>query len=178
MAEVTDGAVIRLSLISDKETLMEIVNEVYDQCEGHLWVKKQERLTEEQFMSYHHKKELLIAEVTGSRIVGCVVMSKSESDVRELSMLVVKPDFRSRGIGRQLVDFVINKARKDKCRCVRLTQLYSTHQPDPWKKGLRKWYESIGFQFVKNEDFLRYNTDFNSADLTQEVTFSIFEKPL
>ena len=142
-------------------------------------MEKHQRLTEERFMSYHSKKELLIAEVSDSRVVGCVVMSMSESDVRELSMLVVKPDFRSRGIGRQLVDYVINKARKDKCRCVRLTQLYSAHKADRWKEGLRKWYESIGFQFVKNEDFLRpYFTDFNSADLTQEVTFSIFEKPL
>ena len=176
MAEVTNGAVIRHSLISDKETLMEIVNEVYDQCEGHLWVEKHKRLTEERFMSYHSKKELLIAEVTGSRIVGCVVMSMSESDVRELSMLVVKPDFRSRGIGRQLVDFVINKARKDKCRCVRLELLYPAHQPDPWKKGLRRWYETIGFEFVKNVDFQSYFSD--SADLVQEVVFSIFEKNL
>ena len=176
MAEVTDGTVIRPSLISDKETLMEIVNEVYDQCEGHLWVKKHERLTEERFMSYHSKKELLIAEVSDSRVVGCVVMSLSESDATELSMLVVKPDFRSRGIGRQLVDYVISKAREDNYRCVRLELLYPAHQPDPWKKGLRRWYESIGFEFVRNVDFQSYFSD--SADLVQEVIFSIFEKPL
>ena len=174
--EVTGEVIIRHSQLSDKESLKDMVNEVYSQCEGHLWIANHERLTEERFMTYHSKKELLVAEAPNSEIIGCVVMSWTGNDAKELSMLVVKPDFRGRGIGRQLVEYVISSARTDKCRCVSLELLYPAHQPDPWKKGLRKWYESIGFEFVKNVDFQLYFQD--SADLVQEVTFSIFEKPL
>ena len=174
-----DGTLqIRPSKFTDKDTLMKMVNEVYGSCEAHMWIANHERLTEERFNSYHKNQdeELFVAEICGIEIVGCVGMSNIEGDGKELSTLVVRPDCRGRGIGRQLVDHVVNKSRSDKCDYVQLLLLYPTHQPDPWKQTLRKWYNRLGFQFVKNDDFALYCP--TTADLKQEVTLSIFKKSL
>ena len=168
---------IRPSKLADKDALMKMVNEVYEQCEGHLWIAHHQRLTEERFTSYHNNKQLLIAETRDTSIVGCVVMSECVANGRELSMLVVKPECRGQGIGLQLVEHVIRTARSEQCEYVRLELLYPSHQPDPWKQRLRKWYESIGFQFARNEDFKLHFPD-AIPDLVQEITFSVFEKPL
>ena len=187
---------IRPSKLADKDALMKMVNEVYEQCEGHLWIAHHQRLSEERFTSYHSNKQLLIAETRDTSsyhsnkheqlliaetrdtsIVGCVVMSECGANGRELSMLVVKPECRGQGIGLQLVDHVISTARSEQCEYVRLELLYPSHQPDPWKQRLRKWYESIGFQFARNEDFKLHFPD-AIPDLVQEITFSVFEKPL
>jgi ribosomal protein S18 acetylase RimI-like enzyme len=167
---------IRPSKLSDKEILMDMVNEIYGKCEEHMWLANHERLTEGRFEGFHRNKELFIAETCGAMIIGCVVISNIGTDGKGLAMLTVKPEFRGQGIGRKLVDYVINSAREDSCEFVRLELLYPTHQPDPWKQTLRKWYTSLGFKFVRNEDFALYCPEIDH--ITQEVTFSIFEKPL
>ena len=167
---------IRHSYPSDEDNLMKMVNEVYEQCEGHLWIPNRKRLTKERFTAHHDNRELFVAEMRGSEVVGCVTMSNSGDDGKELGMLVVKPHCRRLGVGRMLVDHVIKAAREADCNYVKVELLYPTHQPDPWKQILRRWYENMGFQFVKNEDLTLYFAD--AADVVQEVTFSIFEKPL
>ena len=167
---------IRLSKLSDKEDLIELVNEVYEECEGHLWVEPHQRLSEEGFSSHHGNKELIVAEIPDV-IVGCVVMSTVEDGVKHFSMLVIRPEYRRLGIGRMLVDFVVESARREGCKCVRVDSLYSSDQPDPWKQILIKWYKSLGFQFVRNADFADEYPYF-VANLAVETTNSIFEKSL
>ena len=167
---------IRLSEPSDRRTLIKLVNEVYEKCEGHLWKEGHCRLTDERFHGYYNNKQLLVA-ARGDVIVGCVVMSRVSDDANDVSMLVVHPDFRRQGIGRKLVDYVIDSARTDGCRCVQVELLYPTHEEDLWKKTLRKWYTSLGFEFVINDDFIKYYPGYKDS-LVMETTFSIFEKPL
>jgi ribosomal protein S18 acetylase RimI-like enzyme len=177
-SQVVHKVHIRPSKLADKDTLLVIVNEVYKQCGGHLWVANRRRLSEELFMDLHNRNVLFIAELPCSEIVGCVVISNHGNEGREMSMLVVRPDCRGQGIGRKLVDYVINTARKEGCRYVRLGVIFSKNQgPDPWKMKLRMWYESIGFQYARDEDFTQLDPS-ESANLAQEVTFSIFEKLL
>ena len=167
---------IRFSKQSDKSILMELVNGVYDVCEQHLWLENHKRLTEEMFEFYHSNQELLVAERCDI-IVGCVVMSSVDDGAKDMSMLVIRPEFQRLGIGNLLGSYVIDSALKDKCRCVRVESLYPSHQPDPWKQTLIKWYKSLGFQFVKNVDIAEQFPDFVNH-LAVEATFSIFEKSI
>ena len=168
--------VIRPSLPSDKQTLMDMVNEVYDSCESHLWIKNHERLTASRFDAHHDKKELFIAVDTENKILGCVRMSDVDGNGRELSMLAVRPECRSRGIGRKLADFVIESTKSAGCDFVSVEILFPTHQPDPWKDRLKMWYTSMGFQFVQD---MYFGDLFDDAKmLVIDTTFSVYKKYL
>ena len=168
--------VIRQTLSSEKQTLMDMVNEVYDSCNGHLWRKNHERLSASRFDAHHAKKELFVAVDSENKLVGCVCMSDVDGNGRELSMLAVRPECRSRGIGRKLVDFVIESTKSAGCDFVSVEILFPTHQPDPWKDRLKMWYTSMGFQFVQDMNFGDLFDD--AKMLVIDATFSVYKKYL
>jgi len=168
---------IRPCTPSDKLTLMDMVNKVYSQCEGYLWVEGHKRITSETYEGYYTAKNLVVA-LKDEVIVGCVVINEIDRDTKGVSMLVVNPEYRRQGIGRKLVDYIVQCARKADCAKVRVELLYSRHSEDKWKLMLRGWYTSLGFEFVKNDDFSKYFPGDMLSALVVETTFSIFEKPL
>ena len=170
------AALIRNARLSDKMITMNLVNKVYSECEGHIWVKGHRRLSDELFETYCTKQQLKIAEI-GDIIVGCVVISRI-NDVTELSMLVVRPEFRNQGIGNTLIQFVLDAAKENGSYCVRLMLLYPKCQDDPWKTKLKSWYSKLGFEYVKDVDVAsNLNPDF-IHDLALEINYSVFEKLL
>ncbi|MFG2050842.1 GNAT family N-acetyltransferase [Micromonospora sp. NPDC048935] len=48
----------------------------------------------------------------GGEIIGCVALVRSSDDVFELSKMTVLPTVRGRGIGRQLIEAAITRARE------------------------------------------------------------------
>ena len=173
---VTRVTSIRNAKVSDRQIVKNLVNKVYRECEGQIWIKSHERLTDKSFESYCSKQELKLAEL-GDVIVGCVVASETPCDAMELSMLVVHPDYRNKGIGRELVDFVIDVAKTNESHCVKIGLLYPKHHADPWKMSMRSWYTRLGFIFVKDVDIVSFFPEF-ANDLSIEVQFSWFEKVL
>lgn len=169
--------VIRESLPSDKVTVMKMVNEAYDDCEKQFWVENHMRLTEPRFHRHVNKKELFIAEGNFSKIVGCVVISNTDDNGKNLSMLVVEPEFRRLGIGKKLVNFVIETAKEAKCDYVGVQILFPTYLPAPGKDLTKKWYLNLGFEFVGNMNFAEYFEE-DSKYLVIDATFSVYKKIL
>lgn len=89
---------------------------------------------------------LLIA-VYKEQPVGCVALRKLSDGICEMKRLYVKEQFRRLGIGRALVEAVIDKARKIGYNYMRLDTV-------PLMEVARALYISVGF---KKTDAYRYN---------------------
>jgi GNAT superfamily N-acetyltransferase len=78
--------------------------------------------------------------------VGCVALEHAEAEVCYLGRLAVLPPFRGRGLGKALVDHVMEKARELDVRRVELGIISAD-------AGLREWYEKLGFSATNTVQF-------------------------
>jgi len=82
-----------------------------------------------------------------NNVAGCVAMRKLAEDTCELKRMYIKPAFRRLGLGRQLADTIINKARQAGYRKMRLDTI------DTMIEAI-DLYRSLGFEEVGR---YRYN---------------------
>jgi ribosomal protein S18 acetylase RimI-like enzyme len=83
---------------------------------------------------------LLLARQNG-QTAGCVGLRKLQPDVCEMKRLYVRPAFRTHGIGKGLVDRVIQEARQAGYRYMRLDTL-------PSMAAARALYRRLGFREI------------------------------
>jgi N-acetylglutamate synthase-like GNAT family acetyltransferase len=88
----------------------------------------------------------LVEDLAGNsgQIVGCVALIPMEDGVYELSKMAVSPSRRGRGIGRQLLEHVIERARVMGARSLYLGS--STKLPNAVHL-----YEAVGFRHIPPE---------------------------
>lgn len=87
----------------------------------------------------------------GGRIVGCVALMAYEPGTYKIAKMAVTPEFRGRGIGRQLLVHAIGEARLMGARTLFLASS-STLIP------AIRLYETVGFQHLTIEEwpFMRF----------------------
>lgn len=102
---------------------------------------------------------LLIAQV-GNEAAGCVALRPLASGVCEMKRLYVRGEYRSCGLGKRLVEAVIQAAREAGYRELRLDTLPSMHQA-------QALYARLGFNEIPayNEQHLP-GTKFYALELT------------
>lgn len=72
----------------------------------------------------------------GGRIVGCVALEVYSSKLAELRSLVVSPEFQGRGVGKQLVEACIARARDEE-----ILEVMAITSAD-------EFFQSCGFDFT------------------------------
>lgn len=96
---------------------------------------------------YSSPEGCLLIAYSKDKPAGCVAYKKIGSDICEMKRLYVKKEFRGNRIGEQLVLELINKARENKYRLMRL----DTH---PWMNTAQSLYHKFEFKEVE-----RYNNN-------------------
>src|SRR6266516_34287 len=84
---------------------------------------------------------LLLAEYEG-QLAACVALHKLEPGICEMKRLYLRPQFRGKGLGRQLADRIIAEARQIGYQRIRLDTV------EPVMKDAVEMYRKIGFQEI------------------------------
>ncbi len=94
------------------------------------------------------------------RAIGCVAIERPKTHILYLERLSVLPDYRHRGYGVELVNFVFDHARQT--RIFRVEIALIAEQTD-----LRRWYERRGFSAstTRNISHLPFQVLFMHADV-------------
>lgn len=85
--------------------------------------------------------QLLLAEYE-AQIVGCTGLRKIDKDIGEVKRMYVKPEYRRKGIGRSLLQAIIQEARQIGYSKLRLDSA-------PFAQEAQVLYRQFGFQDIK-----------------------------
>jgi GNAT superfamily N-acetyltransferase len=77
-----------------------------------------------------------------AKIAGCACLRKIGADIGEVKRMYVRPEFRRKGIGRSLLEAIINEARLIGYSKIRLDTA-------PFAKEAQGLYRSFGFQNIE-----------------------------
>jgi ribosomal protein S18 acetylase RimI-like enzyme len=84
----------------------------------------------------------LLLAFEGDQLAGCVALRKLSDDTCEMKRLFLRSGFHGRGLGRQLVDYILTEAREIGYRRMRLDTL-----PDHMGKAI-SLYRRLGFKEI------------------------------
>ena len=168
--------IIRLATHNDKNLLISLANQVYYQSEKDFWKEGYYRLNEQEFNHHIANNKLFVGEIE-NEIVGCVLMKKVDSKTSSFSMLICHPNHRKKGIGKALVKHVVQEAKKNNKTKMQLEILSPLNWVHSEKEFLKHWYSSLGFNLVKEVDFLDYYPSHDKY-MKCALLFSLYEKKL
>jgi putative acetyltransferase len=84
---------------------------------------------------------LLLADLDG-QLAGCVALHPLQSEICEMKRLYLRPEFRGKGLGRVLVERVIDEARQVGYKRMRLDTV------EPVMKDAVAMYRRLGFREI------------------------------
>ena len=130
-----------------------LINAVYQEVEGDMWKPDNSgRTYAGEVENFLQNKELLIAEIDG-KIVGSIKIEHIDDNTLAFGMLVVDPDVRGKGIGRELVNSAEANARDNGYTVMQLELLTPRHWENTSKEFLKTWYTRIGYKPNKTRSF-------------------------
>lgn len=171
--EVTIPAVVDAALTAE---VVDLVNRVYADAEKGIWQDGADRTDGPEVVAMLLAGELAVARLAG-RLVGCVRIQRLGDDLAELGMLVASPEHRGVGIGRTLVAFAEDWARREGLARMQLEVLAPREWTHPVKEFLHDWYTRIGYRQVRTGRFADAYPAL-APRLATTCNFTIYHKPL
>ncbi|KAI0158576.1 hypothetical protein BJ166DRAFT_498636 [Pestalotiopsis sp. NC0098] len=151
------------------ECLRGVVNLVYGETEGDIFVDGYQRVSTEEMVDIVRAGQLAVAYLTGSPsssspspsredAIGCMriqILPGGENKTGELGMFAVDPAYRGGGLGRDMVAFAESHCRSALgLETMRLELLVPRGDVEhAFKKRLQAWYERMGYAMVQLGDF-------------------------
>ena len=128
--------------------LTDLVNRVYATAEDGLWIDGAARTTTVEMADFIAAGEIALASAGGD-IVGSVRIQQLDAATGEFGMLVVDPDRRGEGIGRDLIRFAEELSRRRNLAIMQLELLVPRTWTHPTKEFLNAWYTRIGYRPIR-----------------------------
>jgi GNAT superfamily N-acetyltransferase len=125
--------------------LAALVNAVYEVAEEGLWRDGWARTNPAEMGELIAAGQIAAAERDGE-LAGTIHFEDVEDDAMIFGMLAAASDHRSAGVGRALVDFAEQRARKRGKRTMRLELLVPRDWQHPSKEFLKGWYGRRGYR--------------------------------
>ncbi|MCU1581984.1 MAG: family N-acetyltransferase [Microbacteriaceae bacterium] len=129
-------------------TISGLVNRVYATSEDGLWIEGARRTNEAEVAAIIRRGEIAAATSEGV-IVGSVRIQRLDAATGEFGMLAADPERRGLGIGRELVAFAEEWARRRGLTSMQLEVLAPRAWSHPAKVFLMQWYERTGYRHVR-----------------------------
>lgn len=126
---------IRKALFKDIKVIEELDNKEFEP-----------RVLEKYFYPFDptktEEKEIFLAEINGKQVAKIELITGKREDLKGkiglIRKMIVKKEFRKKGIAKKLVEFVVGKCRKKECIAIDLHVVESN-------EAARKLYEKFGF---------------------------------
>ena len=128
--------------------LTDLVNGVYAVAEKGLWADGAARTRVEAITELARAGQIAVARLRG-QIVGCIRIHLLGDGVGEFGMLAVIPTSRGTGVGRDLVLFAEQAAKRQRCHTMQLEVLVPRDWSHPSKDFLTDWYTRSGYKLAR-----------------------------
>lgn len=128
------------------DELCSIVNTVYDETEGDLFLGGMSRRTNPRKLQELSEAGSLYAAMEGNKPAGMIVISYPEENVADFSMLAVGPKFQGQGLARQIMDFAESTAKDSGAVKVEAVLLQPASGNHSYKEFLKGWYTRLGWE--------------------------------
>ncbi len=168
---------LRIATAIDKQRvdfLVVMINEVYKETEGNIWIDDYQRISKEQLIKAICDKELLLA-VNNQTIYGCAHLLRLNNLAYKFKMLVANPKYKGTGIGSKLVTYVEQTALGKGASIMQLELLVPTEFIHQDKVFLHNWYTRIGYE-LKEEHNVDYVHQGISRFLKTGCVAKVYEK--
>ena len=158
---------IREATISDTETLSKIIRVSYQTVADRFGLnnsncpKHPSNCTSDWINSDFERGVTYFLLVTDGEKTGCVALEKADHELCYLERLAVIPEYRNKGIGKCLVDYVFNEAKMLGCKRISIGIISKQQE-------LKNWYSRIGFKegVTTSFDHLPFDVTFMECDIT------------
>ena len=154
------------------------INAIYLEEEGSIWPHDgtYERTNTQELAAMIEAGELIIARNKEGVIMGSIRMYKHEGKWF-YGILITVPKFRKQGVGAALVRFVEEAVATKGDREIWIELLFSETSEMSNKVGMRGWYTSKGYEFVRTIPFAEKDAE-KAKLMRQPCYFEIMRKPV
>ena len=94
----------------------------------------------------HEKKIDMFAVVDGEACIGFVALEKADQGVYYMERLAILPEYRHRGYGKKLLDFVVKHVRERGGKEISIGIINEN-------EVLKNWYLDYGFMEIETKEF-------------------------
>ena len=158
---------IRQATISDADTLSQIIRDSYQTVADRFGLnssncpKHPSNCTSDWINSDFERGVTYFILVTDGKETGCVALEKADHELCYLERLAVIPEYRNKGFGKSLVDYMFNEAKMLGCKRISIGIISKQQE-------LKNWYSKIGFKegVTKSFDHLPFDVTFMEYDIT------------
>jgi GNAT superfamily N-acetyltransferase len=159
--------------VNEIDRLYSLMIHAYAETENEVWGKNYKRLEFHEYEKILHEGDVYIAWMNDN-IVGSISVYPVNKETFGFGLLNSDFDKHGKGIGGALVQVAEKHARSNGAKQLKLEILRPYPVNTCFKQWLAKWYEKLGYRFVKTIDFLDLEPH-RQEKLERMITSSVFD---